>query len=318
LRVLVFLLFSVGISLAQTGKWNSGEIRPASTHNNAVPQLRVQQDWTRYTLEYQVTDPAQTTDAWIEVWDRPLLLLRQQVSGAGGKMLWEDDTESPPGKLEIALLDPDYKPQYICFDECDPEDLKKIGPTSDLVVGIGPDEDPPYPELQMQSARVLTGSGRFETVLNGLYLNPAIRLLVAEFDPEKRTYNHLQFLPFEFLDLYHLKVMVPSFLMQQPRILVFSVMPPADDGRVQEPVFDGTFRHWLPGASSDYSASLIVAQPQSPAIDRLEPKELLADADEFQSATGTEAQQSLSDEHGVHVHVHGQGFSRDSQAFVGG
>lgn len=319
MRVLVFLLFSVGVSLAQTqGGWDSGEIRPTGTHNKAVPQLRVQQDWTRYTLEYHVPDPAQITDAWIEVWDRPLLVFRQQVSAVGGKMLWEDDTDSPPKKLEIALMDPDYKPQYICIDGCDPEDLKKIRPTSNLVVGIGPDEDPPYPELQMQSARVLTGSGRLETVLNGLYLNPVNRLLVAEFDPVKRAYNHLQFLPFEFLDLYHLKVVVPSFLLQQPRILVFSVMPPAEDGREQEPVFDGTFKGWLPGPSSDYSASLVVAQPQSPVIERMEPKELHADADEFQSASGTEAQQSSYDEqHGVHVRVQGQGFDRDSQVFSG-
>jgi hypothetical protein len=270
-------------------------------------------------LEYQASDPAQIKDAWIEVWDRPQLLLRQQVSAAGGKMLWEDDTDAPPKRLEIALLDPDYKPEYICIDNCDPEDLKKTFPTSNLVVGIGPDGDPPYPELQMQSTRALAGSAGLEAILKGLYLNPADRLLVAEFDPVKRTYNHLQFLPFEFLDLWHLKVAVPSFLLQQPRILVFSVMLPAEDGREQEPVFDGTFKSWLPGPSSDYSASLVVAQPQSPAIERLEPKELRADADEFPSAsgTGTEAQQSSYEEHGVHVRIHGQSFDRDSQVFTG-
>jgi hypothetical protein len=169
-------------------------------------------------LEYQVSGPAQIKGAWIEVWDRPQLLLRQQENAAGGKMLWQDDTDAPPKRLEIALLDPDYKPEYICIDNCDPEDLKKTFPTSNLVVGIGPDGDPPYPELQMQSARVLAGSAGLETVLKGIYLNPADRLLVAEFNPVKRTYNHLQFLPFEFLDLWHLKVAVPSFLLQQPRI----------------------------------------------------------------------------------------------------
>jgi len=309
-----------GAALAQPKpSWDSGEVRPAADfHNGAIPQLRVQEEWIRYSLEYRVSHPARIKDAWIEVWDSPLLLFRQQVSTTGGKILWEDDTDSPPGKLEIALLDPDYKPQYICFDECDPEDLKKILPTSNLVVGIGPEEDPPYPELQMQSARVLTGSGEFQTVLNGLYLNPADRLLVAEFDPIKRTYNHLQFLPFEFLDLWHLKVAVPSFLLQQPRILVFSVMLPAEDGREQEPVFDGTLKSWLPGPSSDYNASLIVAQPESPAIDSLDPKDLHAGADEFQSGTGTEPQQpSYDDEHGVHIRVHGRGFNRDSQVFIG-
>ncbi len=70
--------------------------------------------------------------------------------------------------------------------------------------------------------------------------------------------------------------------------------------------------------SSDYSATLIVARPQSPAIDRLEPKGLRADADEFQSASGTEAQQpSYDEQHGVHVRVQGQGFDRDSQVFSG-
>jgi hypothetical protein len=318
LRVLLFWFFSLGISLAQAQPmWDSGEVRSpaAGTHSEAVPQLRVQKDWIRYTLEYQTSDPAQIKNAWIEVWDRPLLLLRQPVSAAGGKMLWEDNTDAPPKRLEIALLDPDYKPQYICFDECDPEDLKKIAPTSNLIVGIGPDEDPPYPELQMQSARVLAGSGELETVLNGLYLSPPDRLLVAEFDPVKRAYNHLQFLPFEFLDLYHLKVSVPSFLLQQPRILVFSVMPPAEDHREQEPVFDGTFKSWMPGIHDN--AFLIVAQPESPAIERLEPKEIHGGADEFQSTTGNEAQQSSYEQHGVHVLVHGHGFDRDSQVFVG-
>jgi hypothetical protein len=318
-RILVILLFSTRIALAQAqGTWDSGEVRAsAELQNQAVPQLRIQQDWVQYTLEYQVSGPAQIKGAWIEVWDRPQLLLRQQVSVAGGKMLWQDDTDAPPKRLEIALLDPDYKPEYICIDNCDPEDLKKTFPTSNLVVGIGPDGDPPYPELQMQSARVLAGSAGLETVLKGIYLNPADRLLVAEFNPVKRTYNHLQFLPFEFLDLWHLKVAVPSFLLQQPRILVFGVMLPAEDGREQEPVFDGTSKSWLPGPSSDYNASLVVAQPQSPAIERLEPKELRADADEFQSASGTEAQPSYSEEHGVHVRVQGQGFDRDSQVFTG-
>jgi hypothetical protein len=318
-RVLVLLLFSIHIALAQAqGTWDSGEVQASpELQNQAVPQLRVQQDWIRYTLEYHASDPGQIKGAWIEVWDRPQLLLRQQVSAAGGKMLWEDYTDPPPKRLEIALLDPDYKPEYICIDNCDPEDLKKTFPTSNLIVGIGPDGDPPYPELQMQSARVLAGSAGLETVLKGIYLNPADRLIVAEFDPVKRTYNHLQFLPFEFLDLWHLKVVVPSFLLQQPRILVFSVMLPAEDGREQGPVFDGTFKSWLPGSSSDYSASLVVAQPQSPAIERLEPKELRADADEFQSTTGTEAQQSFSDEHGVHVRVRGHGFDHDSQVFTG-
>jgi hypothetical protein len=309
-----------GAALAQPKpSWDSGEVRPAADfRNGAIPRLRVQQDWIHYTLEYQTSDPARIKDAWIEVWDRPQLLLRQRVSAAGGKMLWEDDTDSPPRKLEIALLDPDYKPEYICFDECDPEDLKKkTFPSSNLVVGIGPDEDPPYPWLQVQSARVLAGSGGREMVLNGFYINPSDRLLVAEYDPFKRTYKHLQFLPFEFVDLYHLKVAVSALLLQQPRILVFSVMPPAEDGREQEPVFDGAFISWLPGVSSGYSASLIVAKPESPAVDRLEPKELSADADEFQSTSGNGAWHSFDDEHGVHVLVHGQGFGRDSQAYAG-
>ena len=318
-RVLVLLLFSIRIALAQTpGTWDSGEVRAsAELQNQAVPQLRVRQDWIQYTLEYQASDPAQIKDAWIEVWDRPQLLLRQQVSAAGGKMLWEDDTDAPPRKLEIALLDPDYKPEYICIDNCDPEDLKKTYPTSNLVVGTGPDGDLPYPELQMQSARVIAGAGGFETVLSGHYLAPDSRLIIAEYDPVKRAYNHLQFLPFEYLDLYHLRVSVPSFLLQQPRVLVFGVMPPLEDGREHEPVFDGTFKGWLPGPSSDYDASLVVACPESPRVQLLEPKELRADADEFQSTSGTGPQQSYSEEHGVHVRVQGQGFARDSQVFTG-
>jgi hypothetical protein len=134
----------------------------------------------------------------------------------------------------------------------------------------------------MQSTRVVAGSGGLEIILNGLYLTPADRLLVAEFDPDKRAYNHLQFLPFEFIDLYHVKVSVPSFLLQQPRVLVFSVMRPLDDRREQEPAFDGTFKSWLPG-TSHYNATLIVARPESPAVDRLEPTELRADADEFKA-----------------------------------
>ena len=317
-RVLVLLLFSIRIAPAQAqGVWDSGEISPAGSHNQAVPQLRVQKDWLQYTLGYRVSDPAQTKDAWIEVWDRPLLLFRQQVSVLGGKMLWEDDTEAPPNKLEIALLDPDFKPEYICFDECDPpEDQKKIFPTSNLIVGIGPDGDPPYPELQMQSSRVITGAGGFQTVLSGLYLNPADRLIIAEFDPVKRTYKHLQFLPFEFLDLYHVKVSVPSFLLQQPRVLVFSVMLPLEDGREQEPVFDGTFKGGLPGTSHD-NATLIVARSESPTIDSLDPKDMRAGADEFQNTAATGEQQSSYEDHGVHIRVHGQGFDRDSQVFMG-
>ena len=320
MRTLILSFFLTGVALAQPNPiWDSGEVRPAATgsHNQAISQLRVQRDWTRYTLTYQVSSvPGQINDTYIEVWDRPLLLFRQKVSAGSGNMLWQDDRDPLPGRLEIALLDPDFKPRYICFDECDPEDLKKTLPSSNLIVGIGPDGDPPYSELQVQSSRVVAGSRGFETVLSGIYLTPTTRLLVAEFDPLKRTYNHLQFLPFEFLDLYHLKVSVPSFLLQQPRVLVFSVMPPLEDHREQEPVFDGMFKGWLPGASY-YSASLVVAQPESPAVDRLEPKDLHADADEFQNTSATGAQQSSYEEHGVHIRVHGRGFDRDSQVFVG-
>lgn len=103
LRVLVLFLFSIHIALAQAqGTWDSGEVRAsAEQQNQAVPQLRVQQDWVQYTLEYHASDPAQIKDAWIEVWDRPQLLLRQQVSAAGGKMLWEDDTDALPGNLKL-------------------------------------------------------------------------------------------------------------------------------------------------------------------------------------------------------------------------
>jgi hypothetical protein len=31
-----------------------------------------------------------------------------------------------PKRLEIALIDPEYKPEYICIDNCVPEDLKKL------------------------------------------------------------------------------------------------------------------------------------------------------------------------------------------------
>jgi hypothetical protein len=92
-----------GAALAQPKpSWDSGEVRPAAdSRNGAIPQLRVQKDWTRYSLEYQVSHPARIKDAWIEVWDRSLLLFRQQVSTAGGKMLWEDDTDSPPGNSKL-------------------------------------------------------------------------------------------------------------------------------------------------------------------------------------------------------------------------
>lgn len=319
LRVLVFLAFSTAIVPAQSaGIWDSGAVRPPGNgaHPEAVPQLRVQQDWTRYTLEYQASNPAQIKDAWIEVWDRPLLVFRQQVPGAGGTMLWEDRTDSPPSKLDIALLDPDYKPRYICMDNCGPEEFKETQPTSDLVVGVAPDEQPPEAGLEIQSARTLAGFSGLEVILAGFYLTPDTRLLVADFDPTSRAYTHLQFLPFEYVDLQHIKLSIPAFLLLRPRVLVFSVMPPREESNEAEPVFDGTPQGWLPGTNY-HSAALIVASPESPIVERLEPSELRADADELRSFNIAGPHPATYQEHGVYMRVHGQGFDRNSHVILG-
>jgi hypothetical protein len=201
------------------------------------------------------------------------------------------------------------------MDNCDPEDLKKTQPTSDMIVGVAPDEEPPLAGLQMQSARTLAGSGGLDMVLAGLYLTPDTRLLVADFDPGSRAYTHLQFLPFEYVDLEHIKLSLPAFLLLRPRVLAFTVMPPAEQQSEPEPVFDGTPQNWLPGTNY-HNAEVIVASAESPIVDRLEPPELRADADELR-ALNTAGPQPAYREHGVYMRVHGRGFDRNSQVILG-
>ena len=300
--------------------WDSGNVKPA-THDRSVPQLRVEKNWWEYTLYYRVLpNGAEVKDARIEVWDGPVLVFRQAVTvnAAEGKLVWQNSLDRPPNKLEIALLDPDFKPSRICFDDCIPEDLNRLLPTSELVVGVGPDGDPPYPQLQVQGVRTAAGAPRLEAVLAGLYLAPDSRLLLAEYDPENRTYKHLQLLPFEYIDLYHVKVALPAFLLQTPRILVLNALPPLDDHRVADPVFDGTWQQSMPGTSGDYSVSIVVACPESPYIDRLKPDAVRADATEIRnlSVETTESQDSPP-EQGTYLHLLGKNFNGDSRVMLG-
>ena len=299
-----FLCFCVGAAAQSKPLWDSGLVQPeelSAAHDRPVPQFRVETtNYFEYTLHYQVVhDVAHVKEAWIEVWDRPVLLFRQRVSvdAVPGKLVWQNNAEETPQKLQIALLDPDFKPRYICIDECNPEDLKQTLPTSELVAGSGPDGDPPYPELQFQAVSVVAGSSGLDTILSGIYLNQDSRLVVADFDPVNRTYNHLQFLPFEYLDLLHLKVSLPAALLQHPGVLALSVMPPMEDHRIREPIFDGAYKPWMPGNSPSETA-VVVACQEGPRVYRLEPKDVRADLAESQSGnTGNSDQDSLPARH---------------------
>lgn len=308
--------------------WDSGNVQSAegpATHDLPLPQLRVKTaDWWEYALDYQVfPDPAQVKDARIEVWDGPALVFRQAVAvnTAGGKLLWDNSIDVAPNKLQIALLDPDFKPKRICIDYCNPEDLTQLLPTSELVVGVGPDGDPPYPELQIQAVRTVAGASGLEAVIAGIYLAPDSRLLLSEYDPENRTYNHLQFLPFDYLDLYHVKVSLPAALLQHARILVLNAMPPPPELSIpgdSEPTFDGTPKQWMPGTSVYYSAAVVVACEASAEVDRLEPAAVRADAGEVRVLSGdTAAGQSFPPERGTYLHVLGKNFNPDSRITVG-
>jgi hypothetical protein len=319
-----FLCLCVGAAAVQSKPvWDSGIVQPkevSATHDRPVPKLRVEtSNYFEYTLHYQVLpDAAQVQDAWVEVWDRPVLLFRQRVSpdAAPGKLVWQNNIEATPKTLQIALLDPDFKPRYICIDDCNPEDLNQTLPTSELVAGWGPDGDPPYPDLQIQAVRVVAGSRGLDTVLSGIYLNRESRLVVAEFDPVNQAYNHLQFLPFEYLDLYHLKVSLPAALLQHPGVLALSVMPPIEDHRIQEPVFDGTYKRWMPGSSPSETA-VVVACQDSPRVYRVEPKDVRADLAESQSGNTGNSDQDPYQERGTYLHVHGSNFNGDSQVILG-
>ncbi|HET6842227.1 MAG TPA: hypothetical protein VFK06_11170 [Candidatus Angelobacter sp.] len=318
-----FLCFCVEAAAVQSKPvWDSGTVEPrelSASHDRPVPRLRVEtSDYSEYTLHYQVLpDAAQVKEAWIEVWDRPVLLYRQRVpaDSASGKLVWQDkDIEESPSKLQIALLDPDYKPRYICIDYCNPEDLNQTLPTSELVAGWGPDDDPPYPELQIQAVRVVAGSSGLDTVLSGRYLHRDSRLVVANFDPVHKTYEHLQFLPVEYLDMFHVKASLPPALLRQPGTLAINVMPPMEEHRSHEPVFDGTYKSWMPGTTSSEIA-VVVACQQSAVVDRLEPKEVRADQAENKNESTANSDQDA--ELGTYLRVHGSNFNRDSQVVLG-
>jgi hypothetical protein len=322
---IVMLCLFMGSGFCQPNPlWDSGSVQPETTlagHNVPLPQLRVQTDNRfDYTISYHVLPAgAAIEDAWIEVWDRPLRLLRQHVDVgiAPGKMVWDDDSGQTPRKLTIALFDPDFKEVRICIDNCTAEELTRTLPTSEMVVGLGPDGDPPYPELQIQTVRVVAGSSDLETVLSGRYLARDSRLLVADYDPANRTYNHLQFLPFDYIDLQHLKASVPAALLQHPRVLALNVLPPQEDHRTSEPVFDGVYKTWMPGTSVDYSVSVAVACQQSAQVARLEPKDLPADAAESKGEPAGNSHQNGYQERGAYMHVIGSNFNHDSRVVLG-
>lgn len=294
--------------------------RRSTQSSQPLPKLTVEtskQLANTYTLKYEIVPASDSvTAAWIEVWDRPKLLLRKSVLVASGSMEWNDTSERTPENLRVALLDPDA-PKWPCIDNnCMPEDLKQVGPSSELVVGVGPDGNQPVPDLQIQVVRVFAGSPGQEVELAGTYFTPGSRVVAAEMTTPEH-YRDLQFATVTYVDMHHLKAWIPADLLLSPRVLPLVVLPAQEDMNMAEPVFDG--KH---SSVSLYDASIVVVCKESPQLDRLEPAELPADAADHKIPNTEQVDQDqVSDDdrenrQSVVVRLLGSGFTRKSRVVL--
>lgn len=279
--------------------------------SQAEPKLTVEtSDHQTYTLKYQILPKQDSvTEAWIEVWDRPKLLLRKSVPiSAAGSMDWSDTSNDTPDELRIALLDPDA-PKGTCIDSCTPEQYNAVYPSSELLAGVGPNGDEHSPELQIQAFRVVAGTDGVEVSLAGNYFTPESRLVVGEMTSRDRW--DLQFAPVEYVDMHHLKGWIPADLLTLARVLPLTVWPSPEEMDRDE----DTSRPF------PYDASVIVVCKDSPRLDRLEPSEVAADAaDQFALQHPVDETQLTDEEveqrHSIVARVLGSGFNSKSRVVV--
>jgi hypothetical protein len=230
-------------------------------------------------FSYSIPDPERVRKAWIEVWDRPLLLDRKVVAiQPNGTLDWEwdrsalNDYEQPEDNLALTIWDPNGETLT-----CDIDTVMRSQPggiVSGATVG-GRQQFKPSPRLGHTWVRAAQGSGAITFDVMGLDLSPNTKFRI---DTSGGGRCSPQSLHAHVLDLAHARITLGHDCLRSPGILVITTS------------FD-----------ADYGATVHVASKMSPRLDSVSPSSLPDDLRQDK----------------LRLVLRGRGFTKDSVVYAG-
>jgi len=272
------------------------EIEIESPHAASHKSHKKDPTGTAVQLKYRISpNTTGVTSARIEIWDRPDLLVKIPVRVAKtGELTWTDTSASAPSRLDFTLIDP--AAIRACAGPCT-EAISSSEPPATTVAG----EDVP-PSFGSDPVRVQAGSESLTFEINGSFLTPSTKVLLGEPTPKKEIWKAWEFLPTEFIDVTKMRATIPwSYLASAHKLVLWPLnLDETDSAEGNGLALNGTEQKTPLGGGSPQI--VYVAGGTSPALNKVEPETLPADA---------------SDRNDAKVLLRGSGFTAKSQVVIG-
>lgn len=244
-------------------------------------------------LRYRIVpNTSGVTGARIEVWDRPDLLVKIPVKVAKtGEATWADTSAPSPARLDFSLIEPDVPRP--CGRSCSDPDTEA---QSVAVAGDVP------PSFTSDPVRVRAGAETMSLDLDGRFFTPSTKVLLAEPTPKKDVWKAWEFVATDYVDTNKIHITIPWSYLASPHKLVLWPfnLDEVEAAQGNGLPLNGTEQKTPAGGGTQ--EIIYVASGASPALTRLDPPQLSADA---------------SDRAEAKVVLHGSGFTRASVVLVG-
>jgi hypothetical protein len=258
MRRLLSILFLPTLAMAQAPLLTVQPVYPTSGPD------------TRSRVEYSIVPAKGVSAAWIEVWDRPKLLMRTSVDvSEHGQILMPDyEKVDNPDALRIAVYDPQAPLSNI--DSFEGPAVVHGDTVSETVIGVG---EPRYwetPDVYGAVAqRVVAGADKTELIVMGHGFSSKTQVLLVDERFEYTQSGHdgrfahtvRDTLNTQFVDMCRLRVKLPSGDLLRPAHLQLYVTNEIAEDDLEH---NGT-------SLGDRAESLYVAGPDSPVIEKVGP-----------------------------------------------
>lgn len=286
-----------------------GFAQSSSTGCSKDLQISLEENYEPGPLDYHISNPNSVKAAWIEVWDLPQLLRREQVPiVTAGELEWADPIKTfsnTPERLYLGIYDPEISIKLDYFGDGPSAPQKPLPPDHSVFRAlVGYDRDADYPRLQLgsQELQLEEGSGDTELTFEADDVLPDSRVLLVQREARKprdgplepSQWHVVDSLPISPVDLRHFKLRIPASTLAKPGVLALFGCDLECEA--------------IPGAPDelDYGPSdgvtITVTGRSRPVLDSIEP-----DAVDFSVI-----------EEGVRLSLHGSNFSRETRVIVDG
>jgi hypothetical protein len=241
-------------------------------------RLSLSEDSEPGVLRYRISNPNEVRSAWIEVWDQPRRLLRQQISIKHvGEIDWTEKIQHftpTPQQLYFGIFDPTIERQVYYCGVGEPPPKRPLlpqrgGTVSEVLVGLDPEQL--RPDFESQNIQLSAGVDGAELTLRARDIIPNGRVLLIQREPRKRSgeawretvpWKVVENLPTEFVDLHGFKVYIPARDLEKPSVLaMIACNSVCEDTRA---TFD------LPSYYGASSLTIQVMGKPSPVLDSVE------------------------------------------------